>query len=110
MKIYLSPVRMDDKLIASVDGDTITVNGTVLDFLPLQEGETLPNAAIPNDWIVGEVHRVAGEIVLTLRLPHGATAPQETRFPDAYDAPMTVLGGEVPLPPYDSPHEEVLLP
>ena len=106
MKIYLSPVRMDEKLIASVDGDTITVNDTVLDFLPLQEGETLPNAAIPNDWIVGDVHRVAGEIVLTLRLPHGANAPYETRFPTAFETPITVLEGEVPLPPYDSEVQE----
>ena len=110
MKIYLSPVRADEKLKASVKEDSITINGSVLDFSPLQEGETLPAAAIFSDWVVGDVHRIAGEITLTLRLPHGANAPQETRFPVAYDAPMTVLGGEVPLPPYDSPHEEVLLP
>ena len=53
MKIYLSPVRMDMQLVASVAGDTITVNGNVLDFTPLLEGETLPSTAILNDWIVG---------------------------------------------------------
>lgn len=109
MKIYLSPVRMDIQLVASVAGDTITVNGTVLDFTPLLEGETLPSTAILNDWIVGDVHRIDGEVVLTLRLPHGANAPEETRFHAAFAVPMTVLSGEVPLPPYNAPVEEVML-
>jgi hypothetical protein len=101
MKIYLSPVRTNAQLTASVSGDTITVNGDVLDFTPLLEGETLPRTAVFNDWIIGDVHRIAGEITLTLRLPHGANAPEETRFPDAYIVPITVASGDVPLPPYD---------
>ncbi len=103
MKIYLSPVRMDTTLIASVSGDTITVNGATLDFTPLLEGETLPAAAVENEWILGDAHRISGEIHLTLRLPHGANAPFETRFPDAYTVPITVVSGDVPLPPYDAP-------
>lgn len=106
MKIKLSPVRMDEQLTASVSADTITLNGTNLNFGPLLDGETLPNEAINNKWISGDVHRINGEIHLTLVLPHGATAPQETRFPAAYDVPMTVSSGAVPLPPYNEQTKE----
>lgn len=107
MKIKLSPARMDEQLVAMVSGDSITVNGTRINFGPLLNGETIPNEAISNKWIAGDVHRIDGEIYLTLVLPHGATAPQETRFPSAYDVPMTVSSGAVPLPPYnDKTNEE----
>ena len=98
MKIKLSPARMDEQLTARVSGDTITVNGAILDFTPLLEGESLPAGAISNQWIQGEVLRINGEIHLTLVLPHGADAPYETRFPAAFEIPITVLEGEVPLP------------
>ena len=106
MKIKLSPARMDEQLVATVSGDIITVNGARISFGPLLNGETLPNEAINNKWIAGDVHRIDGEIHLTLVLPHGAAAPQETRFPDAYDVPMTVIHGAVPLPPYNEQTEE----
>lgn len=106
MKIKLSPARMDEQLVATVSGDSITVNGTRINFGPLLNGETIPNEAISNKWIAGDVHRIDGEIHLTLVLPHGATAPQETRFPAAYDVPMTVSSGAVPLPPYNDKTKE----
>ncbi len=106
MKIYLSPVRMDERIVAIVSGDTITVNNQVLDFSPLQEGESLPSEAINSKWVRGEVARLDGEIHLTLVFPHGVDAPYETRFPAAFEIPITVLEGEVPLPPYDSEGQE----
>ena len=106
MKIKFSPVRMDEQLTATVSADTITLNGTRFNFGPLMDGETLPNEAINSKWIFGDVHRIGGEIHLTLLLPHGARAPQETRFPAAYDVPLKVTSGAVPLPPYDEPSEE----
>ncbi len=112
MKIKLSPVRMAEQLNASVIGDTIIINGLGFDFSPLQEGEMLPAAACNCSWILGDVTRANGEICLTLILPHGANAPQETRFPAAFTEPLTVVEGEVPLPPYDAPPvvEDVQLP
>lgn len=111
MKIKLSPVRMDVQLLAEVSGDTITLNGVALDFSPLPEGGRLPAAAIINQWVLGDVERVDGEICLTLVLPHGSRAPLETRFPAAYTVPMTVGDGPVPLPPYDAtPADNVQLP
>lgn len=109
MKIYLSPASMGEQLIAGVSGDTITLNGVALDLSPLLEGEVLPGAAVSNIWVTGDIRRIAGEIHLTLRLPHGANAPDETCFPAAYEVPMTVLDGEVPLPPYNTHVEEVML-
>lgn len=105
MKIKLSPARMDEQLDATVSGDIITLNGTRINFGPLLNGETLPNESINNKWIAGDVHRIDGEIHLTLVLPHGAAAPHETRFPAAYDVPMTVIRGAVPLPPYNEQTE-----
>lgn len=105
MKIYLSPKGIPDRLEASVSGDVVIVNGVSLDFSPLKEGAVLPASAIDNPWVAGDVRRENGEICLTLVLPHGPTAPIETRFPAAFDVPMTVVAGPVPLPPYETEPE-----
>ena len=102
MYIKLSPKRCDTQLVASVEGNVITVNGVRLDFSPLQEGETLPYTAINNQWVTGDVERIDGDIHITLFLPHGCNAPESTRFPAALEAPMYVASGEVPLPEYDT--------
>lgn len=105
MKIKLSPVRADTApLQATVkNGDTIVINGELFDFSPLQAGETLPVAAMGGTSpFVSDIERdKSGELHFTLRLPHGAFAPKETRFPVAFTVPMIVIDGEVPLPPYD---------
>lgn len=111
MKIKLSPVRVDESLIAVVDGDMLIVNGELVDFSLLPDGGYIPPDAISNKWIIGGVFRQGGDINLTLVLPHGANAPIETRFPEAYDVPITVTDGPVPLPPYDAPPaDDVQLP
>lgn len=98
MQITLSPVRRDAPLTLSRVGDTLTINGDVFDFTPLPDGATLPPEAIDSDWFVGPVERVDGVLHLTLTLPHGVNAPQETLFP----APLTLTGnGPVTLPPYE---------
>ena len=98
MKITLSPTRRDETLTASRDGDTLTLNGEAFDFAPLEEGETLPADAIDSPWIAGDVTRTDGALHITLRLPHGANAPEETRFPEPVIDPPD---GEVALPPYE---------
>lgn len=98
MKIKLSPIRMDvEPLQAFVEGDRITINGTEYDFTPLKQGETLPQF----EPFASSIERdESGVICLTLKLPHGDSAPEETRFPAAYDVAMDV-DGEVPVPPYN---------
>lgn len=104
MKISWTPVRADTALIVSKQGDALTINGEVFDFAPLENGATLPRAAVICEWLASDVERINGEIHLTLLLPHGATAPEETRFPQ----PTTMAGdGPVPVPPYSSQEEQV---
>lgn len=98
MKITLSPSRRDEPLELSRSGDTLIINGEAFDFSPLPDGATLPPEAIHSDWVSGPVERIDGVLHVTLTLPHGANAPEETRFP----APMTLTGdGPVGLPPFD---------
>ena len=103
MKLTLSPTRRDETLTASKAGDTLTLNGEAFDFSPLEEGETLPADAIDSEWIVGDVTRTDGVLHITLRLPHGANAPEETRFPETIIDPPD---GEIALPPHSNPEPE----
>ena len=103
MKITFSPVRRDAELRCHRAGDVLTLNGEAFDFGPLPEGAHLPAEAIESDWFAGPVERIGGELHLVLYLPHGAHAPEATRFP----APVSMTAdGLVPLPPYDVPGTE----
>ena len=98
MIINLSPVRMDDRLRVEKAGDTLVLNGESFDLNPLLEGATLPASAINSPWFTGNVDRAGGDLSLTLILPHGADAPESTRFPE----PIVVTDdGIVALPPYE---------
>ncbi|AXQ49222.1 hypothetical protein ACLPJF_07635 [Pseudomonas vlassakiae] len=100
--IVFSPVRTDEQLVMSRSGDVLTLNGENFDFSPLLEGATLPREAILSDWFPGDVSRAGGILSLTVRLPHGPYAPEETRFPE----PITIeVDGVVKLPPYGQPPE-----
>ena len=104
MRINLSPVRLDEQLLLDVEGDVIMANGEEFDFSPLPDGATLPRPAILSDWFTGDVSRIDGELHLTIRLPWGANAPEETRFP----VPIVVAeDGSVELPLYDIEPEVV---
>lgn len=92
---------MDELLIATVNDDVINLNGVDFDFSPLKEGESIPFDAINSAWFASDVVRKDGIIHLTLILPHGANAPYETRFPEAYNISLDVSQGIVPLPSYD---------
>lgn len=111
MKIKLSPVRADmPPLQAIVESeDLIIINGEPFDFSPLKAGETLPRAALgETSPFVSDIERgFSGELLFTLRLPHGMSAPQETRFPSAYDIPINISSGELPVPPYNAGEEDI---
>lgn len=102
MIIALSPSRMDAPLNVERSGDALTINGQSFDFSPIPDGGLLPRAAVDCAYLASDVERLDGEIHLTLILPHGADAPEETRFPE----PIHVTeDGPVPLPPYDAAPE-----
>jgi hypothetical protein len=102
MQIILSPIRAETLLTLHRAGDVLTVNGEVFDFSGIPEGATLPREAVACDWLASDITRQGGALQMTILLPHGANAPEETRHP----APLVLTGdGPVNLPPYDA--EEV---
>lgn len=102
-KINWSPVRRDDTLSVSMQGDALTINGETFDFAPLPDGATLPRDAVACEWLASGVERNGSEISLTLFLPHGADAPQETKFPQ----PVSVsTDGPVPVPLHSNPEPD----
>jgi len=94
MIIKLSPVRLDETITVSLVGDTLTINGQPFDFSQLPEGATLPAEAIGSEHFAGPVERINGELILTLRLPHGPNPSQAVAFPEhitvAEDGPITL--------------------
>ena len=102
MQISFSPMRRDDRLNVAVAGDTLTVNAETFDFSALPEGATLPRAAVACAWLASDVERIGGVLHLTLILPHGANAPDQTLFP----APVEAGDGPVTLPPYATDVED----
>ncbi|RBP92821.1 hypothetical protein DFO80_106134 [Rhodobacter sp. 140A] len=88
--ITLSPMRRDDTLVVSVAGDVLVLNGVALDL-----GTYTADPEAPHDWIFGQPDQNGGVWHVTLVLPHGADASEQTRFPP----PITVTAdGPVPLP------------
>lgn len=95
MHIRFSPMRSDGGLSLSKTGDSLTINGEVFDFSALPEGGILPRDAVACPWLVSDVTRQSGEIHLSLILPVGAVAPEQSRFPTPLDV---TADGPVPLP------------
>ena len=100
MKITLVPVRMDVPLQAELQGEVLVLNGARVDLSAATEKAPLRPGG---PWIIGEVRRVKGELQLELLLPHGADAPEETRFPAMLEV---TEDGPLPLPPHDAPPQE----
>lgn len=99
MHITYSPVRMDlnEQILIDVEGDKIFIEGEEYDFSPLPEGAILPQCAITSEWFLGDVTRVDGVIHVVIKLPFGANASHETRYP----TPVVVGNGSVDVPEYN---------
>lgn len=103
MRIKLSPFSADETLVLSRSGESITINGMKLDFEALSDGAMLPATATGCPWLYGPVQRIDGELTLTVRLPHGAQASEQSRFPvDIVNPP----DGRVQLPTDFDPKPE----
>lgn len=98
MKINFTPQRRDDTLTLVKTGDTLTINGELLDLSVIPEGATLPDAHDVHPLLVGTISREAGEIELTFILPHGPNPSQATAFPESItvteDGPIAVPSDE----------------
>ena len=95
MIIKLSPVRSDLGLVVARSADILKVNGVEFDFTRLPDGATLPAEAVDCEFVIAPVERISGGLVLTLMLPHGADASEQSRFPVDIVSPAD---GRVPLP------------
>lgn len=105
MKISLSPQRRDDALEVVKAGDTLTINGAPFDFSALPDGATISAREIPCEWLVGAVERIAGELHLTLILPHGANPSQSVAYPAPIIDPPD---GVIALPADPAPVEQAV--
>ncbi|MFT0521608.1 hypothetical protein ACMSI7_28725, partial [Pseudomonas faucium] len=95
MIIKLSPVRSDAVIVVSRLRDQLTINGIAWDFTQLPEGASLPAEAVDCADVLDPIYRLDGKLVVSLRLPHAADAPESARFPvDIIDPP----DGAVSLP------------
>lgn len=95
MIIKLCPQRRDDVLVLSKRSDVLTINGERFDFRALPEGAVLPGSAVDCDFVVGDITRLNGELIITLLLPCGPQATDAANFPlDIFSPP----DGNVSLP------------
>lgn len=103
MIISFTPMRRNSALTLHKIGDNLTINGEIFDLSGIPEGATLPREAVQCDLLASDIERINGALQLTLILPHGAQAPQETLFP----VPIhQTQDGPVDLPPYELPAQE----
>jgi len=97
LKINLSPVRSDEpQLEISYTAPVLTVDRTAYDLSELPDGATAEHP------VLGHVSRTDSGYEVTLKLTHGANAPEATRFPKPIEVTQD---GPVELPPYDSVEE-----
>lgn len=95
MEIKLSPQRRDEALSLSREGETLTINDTIVDLSAIAEGaEGVLGETLCEGWIVGEVTRNGGGLSLTIVLPHGPNPSDAVAFPapinDPPDGPITL--------------------
>ena len=95
MIIKLSPQRRDDQLVVSKRNDVLTIHGERFDFRELPEGAVLPASAVACEFVVGDVMRLNGDLIITLLLPCGPEASNSACFPADIVAPPN---GNVSLP------------
>lgn len=107
MKIILSPQRRDDNLVVVKAGDVLVINHTSFDLSAVGEGGTLPREATDSIWIAGDVHRVNGELQVTLLFPNPINYSQEQAFPVPLE---DVPDGLVVFPEPNMPDGETYIP
>ena len=82
-------------LDVSVSGDTITINGEVIDLSGLADGDKLFGSAVDHPLVVGIIERNGTEITIPILFPIAYGASLDARFPDDI---VMVTDGPVILP------------
>lgn len=104
--IDLTPARGKVPLTLHRQEDVWTINEVTFDFGPLPEGAVLPRAAVSCAALASDITRVDSAIRLTLILPHGSHASDETRWPAPIIDPAD---GVIPLPAYDDETDPMIV-
>ena len=100
LTLKLSPDAGVEETTASLAGTVLTVNGADYDL------SELPDGAVAQHPELGKVTRAGDNYECTIKLGHGANAPEETRFPQPIV--LNNHSGAVELPVYDIVKEEPL--
>ena len=87
MTLRFAPVRSDDALMLERQGDTLIINGTVVDIAAMADAEDpIDTAQVQSGILSVTLH--ARQYDVLLLLPHAAEAGQAQRWPE----PITVTG------------------
>jgi hypothetical protein len=99
MIIKLFPFITEERIEASVSGDSIKINGEKFDFSKVPEGYRLPVSAIESPWFsaTDHVERADGEIYFCLKLPCSWSSPQSILSP-VEPLVLAVKRGKVKFP------------
>lgn len=89
IQIYRTPQRRDDTVEVAVEGHIVTINGIGYDLSEISEP-----SALENEFVVGPVFRLNGDVHVRIVQPYGANEdpPAADGMPDA---PLP----DVPMPP-----------
>jgi len=91
--IRINPVRADEaSLVVIWNSPVLTINSNTYDL------SELPDEATAEHPLLGVVTRLGSDYTITLTIPHGPTAPYETRFPSDI---VVLTDGEVTMPSYN---------
>lgn len=105
MKITLSPVASDHDTSLFVDGDTLILNGQLLDLSAVPEGGEATDDA-PDSPFEGVIRRVDGQIICNVRCAYDIVTALPSQSTDWADYTFTVAFGPVPDPIQRKPIEE----
>ena len=95
MIITLSPKFGAEPLRLIKRNDTLNINGETFDFTTIPEGAVLPAAAINCEYIIGDITRSNGHLIICLMLPCGPDSSDAANFPEDIVNPRT---GHIGLP------------
>lgn len=105
MKLTFTPQRRSGHLQVSVQGDTLTINGTSFDLSGIPEGGRLPGPSVLPGVIHGDIERHGGVLHVLLSLPYelnDGTDPHDVITVDVTDGPagpqQVAPEGFVPAP------------
>lgn len=98
LKINWSPVRVDkeQRVVQWNAPTTLVVDGQSFDLSLMEDGDIVEHE------VLLQASRTGNDYEVTLMLPHGANAPESTRFPVPS---MVSVYGNVDVPVYSSPAE-----